>query len=147
MDHHILKGLITPINLANSASINMVENSINIAIGMKISVCAGYVLTVNPQGVEVSGGNPYNQGAREEAQNMATALGTLLRNAGGTMKTVAYNTSEYQRWTDNVMKVMEYLGIDTTKGFTINGVKYSKARYGIVIVSDRWYNECIETSQ
>lgn len=52
---------------------------------------------------------------------MATALGTLLRNAGGTMNTVAYNTSEYKRWTDNVAKIMKYLGIDTTKEFAING--------------------------
>lgn len=78
------------------------ENSVNIAAGMKINVRAGYVLTVKPQGVEVSGGDPYDQEAWKEAQNMATALGTLLRNAGGTMNTVAYNASEHQCWTDNV---------------------------------------------
>lgn len=54
----------------------------------------------------------------------------MLRNAGGTMKTVAYGKEEFQKWTDNVAKVMKYFGIDTEKEFTVNGVKYSKNEEG-----------------
>lgn len=124
------KVLKTSINLAGSTNINRNTNSVNLAAGARITVMAGYVLTIKPQGVEVSGGDPYDQKAWEEAQNMATALSTLLRNAGGTMKTVAYGKEEFQKWTDNVAKVMKYFGIDTEKEFTVNGVKYSKNEEG-----------------
>lgn len=40
----IVKALNTPINLADSITINKEENSVNIAAGMKINVRAGYVL-------------------------------------------------------------------------------------------------------
>lgn len=119
------KVLKTPINLSNSTNINRADNSVSLAAGTKINVGSGYILTITSQGVQVSGGEQYNQEAWEEAQNMATALATLLRNAGGTMNTVAYSTDGFQKWTDNVSKVMEYLGIDASNGFTVNGVKYS----------------------
>lgn len=120
------KVLKTPINLGDSTNINRNDSSVSLAAGTRINVGSGYVLTITSQGVQVSGGEPYNQEDWEEAQNMATALATLLRNAGGTMNTVAYSSSAYQKWTDNVSKVMKYLGIDSSNGFTVNGVKYSK---------------------
>ncbi|MFP3152896.1 hypothetical protein LQZ18_00395 [Lachnospiraceae bacterium ZAX-1] len=122
--------LKTPIRLANRTVINREENSADIAAGMRVTVNAGYVLTVKPQGVEVSGGDPYNQAAWQEASNMAGALSTLLRNAGGTMNTISHSEEGYQKWTDYVTKFMSYLGIDTTKDFTVNGVKYAKNENG-----------------
>jgi hypothetical protein len=87
-------------------------------------------LTVKKQGVEVSGGNFYNQVARQEAEDMAGALSTLLRNAGGTMNTIAHSSSEYETMTENISKVMSYFGIDTSKAFTINGMKYRQNEKG-----------------
>ena len=46
----------------------------------------GYILTVKPQGVEVSGGDdPYDTQAYMKAQKMADSLATLLHNACGNM--------------------------------------------------------------
>ena len=42
------------------------------------------------------------------------------------MHTVAYSQEEYARWNEGVSDVMGYLGIDTSKDFTVNGMKYSK---------------------
>jgi len=128
--------LTTPINLAISTNINKIDNSINLAAGTKIKVKSNYILTIKSQGVEVSGGDPNDQVAWKEAQNMATALATLLRNAGGTMNTVAYSEREYQRWTDNVLKIMKYLGIDTSGEFTVNGIKFLKNSEGILVKQD-----------
>lgn len=123
--------LRTPIKLAEKSSINRQSNTINIAAGMRIAVNDGHVLTVKPQGVEVSGGNdPYDTEAYLKAQRMADSLATLLHNACGVMKTVAYSQEEYARWTEGVSDVMGYLGIDTSKDFTVNGMKYSRNERG-----------------
>ncbi len=42
------------------------------------------------------------------------------------MATVAHSKEEYARYTEGITDVMSYLGIDTSKDFTVNGMKYSK---------------------
>lgn len=119
--------LKTPIKLAARSSLNRQGNSVDIASGRRIAVNDGYILTVKPQGVEVSGGDePYDTQAYMKAQMMADSLATLLRNACGNMHTVANSQEEYSRWNEGVSDVMGYLGIDTSKDFTVNGMKYSR---------------------
>ncbi len=123
--------LRTPIRLADRSSLNRQSNSINIASGRRIAVNDGYILTVKPQGVEVSGGdNPYDTEAYLKAQRMAGSLAALLRNACGNMHTIAYSQEEYDRWTEGVSDVMGYLGIDTSRDFTVNGMKYGRNANG-----------------
>ncbi len=127
----LMQVLRTPIKLADRSSLNRQDNSINIASGRRIAVNDGYILTVKPQGVEVSGGdNPYDTGAYLKAENMAGSLASLLRNACGNMNTVAHSSEGYARWTEGVSDVMGYLGIDTSKDFTVNGMKYSRNENG-----------------
>ena len=124
----MIKVLKTPINLAESTSINKAANSIYLAAGARIHVNDGYVLTVKPQGVEVHGEegyNPYDQEAYLKAQQMADSLSSLLRNAGGTMKRLAQTPETYQWVTEGIANVLGYLGIDTSKDFYVNGMKYS----------------------
>ena len=76
------------------------------------------MLTATAHGVEVSGGdNPYDTQSYVKAQRMADALASMLRNAGGTMTTVAHSKEEYARYTEGITDVMSYLGIDTSKDF------------------------------
>ncbi len=123
----LVQVLKTPIKLAKRSSLNRQRNSVDIASGRRIAVNDGYILTVKPQGVEVSGGDdPYDTQAYMQAQKMADSLATLLRNACGNMHMVAYSQEEYARWNEGVSDVMGYLGIDTSKDFTVNGMKYGK---------------------
>ena len=130
MSQHLLnpvedlaQALKTPIKLAKGASLSRQNNCVN----------GGHVLTVTTHGVEVSGGdNPYDTESYVKAQRMADALASMLRNAGGTMTTVAHSKEEYARYTEGITDVMSYLGIDTSKDFTVNGMKYSKNK-------DGWY--------
>ena len=46
--------------------------------------------------------------------------------------TVAHSKEEYARYTEGITDVMSYLGVDTSKDFTVNGMKYSKNK-------DGWY--------
>ncbi len=127
----MVKVLKTPIPLAAETFVNKRTNSINLASGASVSVLGGFTLTVTANGVSVSGvGNMDNQKEKQEAQDMAGALSTLLRNAGGTMKNVAHSSAAYDKWTENVTKVMNYFGIDTSKDFTVNGMKYTKDEKG-----------------
>ena len=129
----LVQVLKTPIKLAKSSSLSRQNNSVNIAEGQRIRVNGGHVLTVTAHGVEVSGGdNPYDTQSYVKAQRMADALASMLRNAGGTMTTVAHSKEEYARYTEGITDVMSYLGVDTSKDFTVNGMKYSKNK-------DGWY--------
>lgn len=108
----IEKALKTPIKLAKSSSLDRRNNSVNIAEGKRIPINDGYVLTVKPQGVELSGGNnPYDTESYIRAQRMAGSLATMLRNAGGTMNTVADSKEGYGRYTEGISDVMSYLGM------------------------------------
>lgn len=128
---NLVQVLKTPIKLAERSSLNRLSNSVNIASGMRIAVNGGHILTVKPQGVEVSGGDdPYDTESYLKAQRMADSLATLLHNACGVMNTVAYSQEEYARWTEGVSDVMGYLGIDTSKDFIVNGMKYSRNENG-----------------
>ena len=46
------------------------------------------------------------------------------------MTLVAYSQEEYARWNEGVSDVMGYLGIDASKDFTVNGMKYSRNENG-----------------
>ncbi len=124
----VMTALKTPINLAESTRISRTSNSVSLAAGTQIRINDGYVLTVKPQGVEVShteGYDPYDQKAYLKAEQMASSLDALLRNAGGTRDRIA-NTGEKQQWvTQGITDVLSYLGIDTGKDFYVNGMKYS----------------------
>ncbi|WP_461901327.1 hypothetical protein [Roseburia intestinalis] len=56
---------------------------------------------------------------------MADALASMLRNAGGTMTTLAHSKEEYARYTEELRMLCHYLGVDTSKDFTVNGMKYA----------------------
>lgn len=124
----LIATLKVSINLAESTSINKAANSVNIAVGTQIRINDGYVLTVKTQGVELSHTadyDPYNQEAYLKAQQMASSLDSILRNAGGT-RTRLYHTAKDCQWvTQGITNVLNYLGIDTSKDFYVNGMKYS----------------------
>lgn len=129
--------LTTPIKLAAKTSIDTSSNSIYLAEGTKVNVSDGFVLTIKKEGVEVSGGNINNDKARQEAMEMGGALATLLRNACGNMKNTAYSPAAYDKWTDNVSKVLGYFGIDTSKGFFVNGMNYSRDENGHFVSKEK----------
>ena len=59
---------------------------------------------------------------------MAGALASMLRNAGGTMTTVAHSKEEYAQYIEGITDVMSYLGVDTSKDFTVNGMNIAKIK-------------------
>ena len=124
----LIATLKIPLNLAESTSINKAANSVNLAVGTQIRINDGYVLTVQMHGVELSHTedyDPYDQEAYLKATQMTSSLASILRNAGGT-RTRLYHTAEDCPWvTQGITNVLSYLGIDTSKDFFVNDMKYS----------------------
>lgn len=128
----VAKSLRTPMKLATHSSLDRNNNSVNIALGSTIKLPGGFKLTVKQYGVEVSGQtNLSNQRESQEASDLAGALSTLLRNADGSRKDVGYSTAQINKWNEDVQKVLQYYGIDTSKDFTVNGMPFSKNDKGI----------------
>ena len=72
----LVQVLKTPIKLAERSSLNRQGNSVDIASGSRIAVNDGYILTVKPQGVEVSGGDdPYDTQAYIESTEDGRFIG------------------------------------------------------------------------
>lgn len=57
--------------LAKKTGVNTLNNSINLANGARIAVAGGFVLTVGEYDVGISGGNPYNRKAHQDAADNA----------------------------------------------------------------------------
>ena len=124
-----------PIKFADKPSLNRLENSVNIAPGQRIDTNDGHTLTITQWGIDRSSGrnhNPYDQKACQKANYLAGALDTLLRNASGNVRMymAGRTTAELVEWSESVSEVMKYLGIDTSRDFTVNGMKYSKNEKG-----------------
>lgn len=62
---------------------------------------------------------------------MAGALATLLRNASGQLQHVGTDSRQITQWNEDVEKVLGYFGIDISRDFTVNGVKYVRDGSGI----------------
>ncbi|MBR1815842.1 MAG: hypothetical protein IJ763_03990 [Lachnospiraceae bacterium] len=121
----------TPIKLAGKTSLDKSNNALNLASGATVTVRGGFKLTVTERGVMVKGGNFDDVEASYEAQDMADSLTALLRNACGIQRSVADGKNLYQKWTEDISKALSYFGINTSKDFTINGMRYSKDSDGI----------------
>lgn len=130
------KVLSTPIKLAGKTYLDKAGNSVSLSDNAKIRVNDGFILTVTQNGVTVSGGNPNNDSAMQEAQDMAGALSKLLRNAGGTLKNLTASPSSYNKWSENISNVMRYIGIDTSKDFYVNDMRYTKDTNGNYISNE-----------
>ena len=110
------------------------SNSIDIALGTNVKVPGGFTLVVKEYGVEVQGvTNWNNQKESQDASDMAGALATLLRNASGQLQHVGTDSRQITQWNEDVEKVLGYFGIDISRDFTVNGVKYVRDGSGVYV--------------
>lgn len=132
----IVTGLKTPLKLADEFYVNKSSNELYISKGTTITVEGGFVFTVLEKGVTAGYGDiniptprdTDDQELRQAAQDMAGALSRLLRDASGI--TNVTQSESYPKWNQDICKLLEHLGIDTSKDFSVNGVKYSRNEKG-----------------
>ena len=89
----LVQVLKTPIKLAERSSLNRQRNSVDIASGSRIAVNDGYILTVKPQGVEVSGGNDYIFG--DDLESNIAAVKKIMERLENPLSVVSERNAEF----------------------------------------------------
>lgn len=121
-------------------------NSINIAVGDVFNLKSGYKLTVLDDCIYAEG---YGNGSLEEDKKVNSLVGglnSLLHFADQQWFSSMMNKEE----TPMVLELLEQLGVDTSKEFTINGTKCEVKEGRIREVGNRWvvpssiYNDAIK---
>lgn len=129
MQTELKNGMFERLNLGNKNSLDKVTNSLNLGIGKTFTLHNGKILTLNSSGrFEVSGGNPYDQDSSQKASDIAGALNILLKYSANQISESALlfsSGSQKQQWSADALEGLEYLGIDTTRDFTLNGTKFT----------------------
>lgn len=140
----ISAALATPLNLADETFIDKTNNALYIAEGSHFTFEGGFVYTILEKGItsgygtqeEWNGevatpGDASNETLNRAAQEMASAINRLLRDATGTIDESMLGQKEHIEFHNNVCKVLEYFGLDSSKDFSINGVKYTRDEDGL----------------
>jgi hypothetical protein len=102
-------------------------NSINLAAGTTINLNGGYKLILSAQhGFELSGevGDENNY---QQASEIRGALNRLLQNtATDTTRYLEDRLKDYDKWEKYISQVLSNYGIDTSRDFIVNGMKFTR---------------------
>lgn len=142
--HDIAAALDIPLNLADETFIDKTNNALYIAEGSHFTFEGGFVYTVLEKGItcgygtqeEWTGevplpGDAWNETLNRAAQAMAGAIVRLLRDATGTVDESMLGQKKHIQFHQDVCKVLEYFGLDSSRDFSINGVKYTRDEDGL----------------
>ena len=141
---NIVAALKKPLNLAEETFIDKTNNALYIAEGSQFTFEGGFVYTILEKGItsgygtqeEWEGkvptpGDASNETLNRAAQAMASAINRLLRDATGTVDESMLGQKKHIEFHNNVCKVLEYFGLDSSQDFSINGVKYTRDEDGL----------------
>ena len=142
--HDIAAALDIPLNLADETFIDKTNNALYIAEGSHFTFEGGFVYTVLEKGItcgygtqeEWNGevpfpGDAWNETLNRAAQAMAGAIVRLLRDATGTVDESMLGQKKHIQFHQDVCKVLEYFSLDSSRDFSINGVKYTRDEDGL----------------
>ena len=131
----------TPFKLAGETSVDKENNALSVAKGTHLTFEGGFVYTVLESGITMGYGDDWraerpmpgdldNEELNSAAQSKASAFHKLLWDSSGLVNVSNYDDKAYAKWNEDVCSVLESFGIDTSKDFSINGVKYSRNEKG-----------------
>jgi hypothetical protein len=111
--------------LPEETVVDRTNNSINLAAGTTINLNGGYKLILSAQhGFELSG-EVGDEKYFKEAREIRGALNRLLQNtASDTTRHLEDRLEDYDQWEKYISQVLSKYGIDTSKDFTFNGMKF-----------------------
>ena len=140
----IVTALKKPLNLADETFIDKTNNALYIAEGSHFTFEGGFVYTILEKGItsgygtqeEWNGevptpGDASNETLNRAAQAMAGAINRLLRDATGTIDESMLGQKKHIQFHQDVCKVLGYFGLDSSRDFSINGVKYTRDEDGL----------------
>ncbi len=111
----------TPYSYRINKGYNAEENSISLVPGMRARLSNGYQLVIE-NGMVRSYGNIHNVAAGFESNDLASALGTLIKVANGqTRISIFHFDPQYDKYAE---KALQAFGVDTSRPFIINESKF-----------------------
>lgn len=117
---------IRTLNLPRQTYIDSANNSAQLAAGTTIRLSGGYKLILSAEyGFQLSG-ELGDERYFDEATCIRDALNRLLQNADGMTANLYDMMKDYNHWEEYVTKGLKAIGIDTSKDFIINGMKYTR---------------------
>lgn len=121
-------------DLPRRSNVDRKNNSIDFASGTRIALNGGYSLVLSAEhGFELSG-NVGDEKYFEEASAIRGAMNRLLRHADPSWTGYMEDRmKDYSKWEANISQVLSRYGIDTSKDFTVNGMKFSRNQNGILV--------------
>lgn len=121
-------------NLPQRSNIDRKNNSIDFAAGTRIALDGGYSLVLSAEhGFELSG-NVGDEKYFGEASAIRGAMNRLLRHTDPSWTGYMEDRmKDYSKWEANISQVLSRYGIDTSKDFTVNGMRFSRNENGILV--------------
>lgn len=117
-------------NLANRTYVDSANNALYFAKGATVNLKGGWTIRLTDRGFEFTGAQGKEAYWREASETIAD-LNQLLRHAGGTISSLALGVRNYQQMQEHLRDVLStYFGIDTSKPFYINGMRYTRNSEG-----------------
>lgn len=109
------------------------SNSINLAAGTTITLNGGYKLILSAEyGFQLSG-EPGDERYFKEAGGIRGALNRLFQNtATDTTRHLDDRLKDYSQWEKYISQVLSKYGIDTSRDFIVNGIKFTRNAEGLL---------------
>lgn len=114
-----------PTKFASLTRIDKRSNYADFAKGTVLTLAGGYRLTLREDGQWIVSGGDGNEKRWQDAMEISSALGILIDVASGRRMMVSYEQEGWERFEKSAKKTFDYLGLDYTKDFTINGMKFT----------------------
>lgn len=133
---------VNPFTLPLKTYIDRMNNSANLAEGMTIRLNGGYTIKLTKEhGFIIDYGNPdtihtrhYDERYFDEVSSIQGALNILLEHSSeGSWGNFYSRIKDYDRWEKALKMGLERIGIDISKDFTLNGMKYTRNSDGRLI--------------
>ena len=108
-----------PYRTQASKAYDVATNSISIGVGDKFDLGNGYILTVGTDSILGEGYGNGSQADDDKANHLVGGLNSLIHFADQQW----FSSMIHEEDTPQVLELLESLGVDTSKEFTINGTK------------------------
>lgn len=129
-----LYGRSTELKLAAKTSVDRSQNSIIFGKGASVTLSKGFTITLGSKCFEWNGDLENNPDGYEQATAYCGALTELIRYANGQVNNLylGMNAQESAKKSQDTLAALRAFGIDTSKGFNVNGMAFSVDANGVV---------------
>ncbi len=124
---NLKNGMFANPNIGNITKLDEKMNSLVIGKGQSFTLDNGFTVSMNANGKFEISGNPSDDEGMIKAHGVAGALNLLIKYSTKQVSEHALflDGDEKRKWTQSALEGLSHLGIDVSKDFILNGMKFS----------------------